>query len=194
MTCDCHTQTESGLQKDVLVRLLVINAIMAGLEFVVGILAESSGVIADSLDMLADALVYGLALYAVGHPDVIKARVARWSGLFQVGLAVSILVDVVRRAVFGSEPHSLLMTIVSIGALAANAYCLVLLSRHRRGEVHMRASWIFTRSDVIANLGVLAAAGLVAVTGSRWPDLLIGAAISAVIVAGGLVLCPGNNF
>jgi Co/Zn/Cd efflux system component len=100
-------------------------------------------------------------------------------------LAASILLDVVRRALFGSEPITWLMLTVSLCALAANAYCLRLLHRHREGEVHMRASWIFTRSDVIANAGVIVAALLVALTGTRWPDLIVGAAIAGVVIKGG---------
>jgi Co/Zn/Cd efflux system component len=78
------------------------------------------------------------------------------------------------------------MLSVSVLALAANAYCLMLLAKHRDGEIHLRASWIFTRSDVIANAGVIGAALLVALTGTRWPDLLIGAAIAGVVIHGGI--------
>jgi Co/Zn/Cd efflux system component len=48
----------------------------------------------------------------------------------------------------------------------------------------MRASWIFSTNDVVANLGVILAAGLVAMTGSRLPDLVVGAAIASVVLAG----------
>ena len=108
-----------------------------------------------------------------------------WSGWFQILLAGGILLDVIRRAILGSEPESLPMLVVSVCALGANAYCLVLLSKHRDGEVHMRASWIFTRSDVIANAGVIVAAGLVALTQTRWPDLIVGAAVAGVVIKGG---------
>jgi Co/Zn/Cd efflux system component len=114
-----------------------------------------------------------------------KQRAAQWSGVFQVALACGILLDVTRRAIYGSEPDSLLMMGVSVVALAANAYCLTLLAKHRDGEVHMRASWIFSRSDVIANAGVILAGVLVAATGSRWPDLVVGGAIALVVLHGG---------
>lgn len=47
--------------------LLGINGAMFVFEMVVGVMAQSTGLIADSLDMFADAAVYGLALYAVGR-------------------------------------------------------------------------------------------------------------------------------
>lgn len=185
MSCDCHLEATNEAQRRVLMTLLSINGAMFVIEIVVGLFAQSSGVIADSLDMLADALVYGVALYAIGKAALIKQRAARWAGFVQLLLAASIAVDVVRRALFGSEPHSMAMMAVSVAALAANTYCFWLLRKHREGEVHMRASWIFIRTDIIANLGVILAGLLVLVLNSRWPDLIIGAAIVVVVVKGG---------
>jgi Co/Zn/Cd efflux system component len=186
MSCDCHFEAGSASQRRVLRVLLGINGTMFVVEAVVGLFADSSGVLADSLDMLADALVYGTSMLAIGRSDTTKVRAARWSGWFQIILATGIAVDVLRRATLGSEPSSHLMMAVSLLALAANAYCLLLLTKHRDGEVHMRASWIFTRSDVIANVGVIAASLLVALSDTRWPDLLIGAAITLVVLRGGI--------
>jgi Co/Zn/Cd efflux system component len=186
MSCDCQMEAKDQAQRQVLVTLLAINGAMFVVEIVAGLVADSSGVIADSLDMLADALVYGISLYAIGRSASIKVRAARSSGWFQIALAASIVLDVVRRAVFGSEPASLLMLVVASCALCANAYCLKLLAQHRQGEVHLRASWIFTRSDVIANAGVIVAALLVSLTQTRWPDLIVGAAIAGVVIKGGL--------
>jgi cation diffusion facilitator family transporter len=184
--CGCHFEARNDEQRKVLRTLLAINGVMFVVELVVGLIAQSSGVMADSLDMLADAMVYGVGLYAVGRAAAIKQRSARWSGVFQIALAAGILVDVARRAIWGSEPHSTLMMIIASLALVANAWCLSLLQKHRHGEVHMRASWIFSRSDVIANAGVILAGVLVWLTGSRWPDLIVGSAIAAVVVRGGV--------
>jgi len=182
---DCRLEPKDEEQRRVLVALLTINGTMFVAEVIVGLWAQSTGVLADSLDMLADALVYGIGLYAIGRSEAAKQGAAYWSGIFQVVLAGSILVDVIRRGIYGSEPNSGLMMGVSAVALLANAYCLKLLHKHRDGEAHMRASWIFSRSDVIANAGVIVAGGLVAFTGSRWPDLIVGSAIALVVLGGG---------
>jgi len=183
--CDCHFEARNAEQRQVLLTVFAINSVMFCAEIVVGFFAESSGVIADSLDMLADALVYGVVLAAIGQSDAIKRRAARWSGCFQLILALGILADATRRAIWGSEPRSHLMMAAATVALVANAYCLSLLHRHRDGEAHMRASWIFSRSDVIANAGVIVAGLLVWFTGSRWPDLIVGSLIAAVVARGG---------
>jgi cation diffusion facilitator family transporter len=173
-------------QQTVLWVLLAINGAMFVLEAVTGWLAQSTGLVADSLDMLADATVYGISLYAVGRQASTKVHAARLSGVFQIVLALIVLFDVIRRFFLGSEPVSMLMMGVGAVAFGANLTCLALIAKHRNGEVHMRASWIFSVNDVLANLGVIAAGGLVLLLGSRLPDLIIGFVISLLVLRGGL--------
>ena len=180
-------ETEQGTaQKEtgVLKWLLAINGIMFVVEILVGWWAQSTGLIADSLDMFADAAVYGVALYAVGHSARMKLRAAHFAGWLQVILALGALSEVVRRFVFGSDPHSSLMMAFGLVALAANVLCLLLIAQHREGGAHMKASWIFSANDVIANLGVILAGGLVAWSGSRYPDLVIGFIIAGIVLNG----------
>ena len=92
--------------------------------------------------------------------------------------------EVVRRFQYGPKPASLVMIIVGVAALAANVSCLWLLRKQRRGEVHIRASWIFTRTDALANLGTILGGGLVFATESALPDLIVGAAISLAVLYG----------
>lgn len=184
--CDDALEPKTREERRVLRVLLAINAAMFVLEIVAGWVAESTGLIADSLDMLADATVYGIALYAVGRSAKAKSRAALLSGVFQILLAAGVGAEVVRRAVVGSDPVSLPMMAVGAIALAANLTCLALLAKHREGEVHMRASWIFSVNDVLANLGVILGGLLVLLVGSRWPDLAIGAAITVLVLWGGI--------
>jgi Co/Zn/Cd efflux system component len=166
--------------------LLSINASMFVVELVAGWLAESTGLIADSLDMFADATVYGVALYAVGRSASLKQRAAHLTGWLQVGLAVGALSEVLRRLVFGSAPEAPAMMGIALLALAANATCLALIARNRHYGVHMMAVFICSATDVIANAGVIAAGALVAWTGSNLPDLVIGSVIGIVVLAGGI--------
>ncbi|MBX3019708.1 MAG: cation transporter [Bdellovibrionaceae bacterium] len=176
----------SASEAKVLWQLLAINGFMFVAEMSFGLYAQSAGLIADSLDMFADAAVYGLSLYAVGKAVHHKKRAARLSGYLQVLLALGALVEVLRRFVFGSEPEEFFMMGVAAVALAANALCIFLLSKHRDGEVHMKASWIFSTNDVIANLGVLLAGALVWTFKANWPDLAVGLIISVIVLRGGI--------
>jgi cation diffusion facilitator family transporter len=185
--CGCgDVEIKNRSETKVLWQLLAINAVMFALEFVIGWLAQSTGLIADSLDMLADAGVYGIGLYAVGRSLRAKTHAATISGILQLTLAGLVLADVMRRLFVGSEPFGLLMMGVSIVALLANLACLALLAKHRDGEVHMRASWIFSTNDVLANLGVILAGALVYTIDSRIPDLIIGLIIAALVARGGM--------
>ena len=179
-------QNEEAEEAGILKMLLAINAVMFITELVIGWWAQSTGLIADSLDMFADAAVYGVALYAVGHGVRKKLRAAHISGWLQIILALGVLTEVVRRLVQGSEPESNLMMVFGLIALVANVWCLILIAKKRNGGAHMRASWIFSANDVIANAGVIIAGGLVAWTGSQYPDLIIGFIIGLIVLVGGI--------
>jgi Co/Zn/Cd efflux system component len=163
-------------------------------EITLGILSESTALIADSLDMLADATVYGIALYAVGRSPLVKIKAAHLSGVFQVLLGILVFADVIRRLIYGSEPESLLMIFVGMVALVANVICLILISKHKEGEVHMRASWIFSKNDVIANLGIIISGGFVYLLDSRFPDLIIGMVISIIVIRGGIYIIKDTYY
>jgi cation diffusion facilitator family transporter len=184
--CSCELEGTADLERKTLRALLAINGVMFFGEFVTGWIAESTGLLADSLDMLADASVYGIALYAVGRTSGHQVKAASLSGVLQIALGIGVLLEVFRRLVFGSEPVSLFMMGVGSVALAANLVCLILISRHRDGGVHMRASWIFSANDVIANIGVILSGALVMLFANRLPDLVVGALISIIVVRGGL--------
>jgi len=184
--CGCGSDQAEKLERKTLVALLAINGVMFLAEILLGWLAESTGLIADSLDMLADAGVYGLSLYVVGKGIQKQSKAANISGVLQIILGIGVLLEVLRRFLIGSEPESFLIMGVGAVALIANIYCLMLLSRHRDAGVHMRASWIFSTNDVIANIGIIVSGGLVWASGSRYPDLFVGAIISIIVVLGGI--------
>lgn len=165
-------------------RMLLINGAMFVIELAVGIFAQSTGLIADSLDMFADAAVLWLSLFAVGHSTATKLRAAHVAGWTQLILALAALAEVVRRFLVGSEPMSTLMIVMGAGALVANAYCLWAMAKQRDNGAHLKASYIFLANDVIANGGVIVAGALVGITGSRYPDLVIGTIVALVVLNG----------
>lgn len=167
--------------------VLLINFGFFSIESIAGFISGSMGLIADSLDMLADALVYGLSLWAVGSIVARKKKVATMSGYFQLTLALLGLIEIVRRFI-GVEgvPDFKTMIIVSVLALVANSICLYLLQKSKSEEAHMKASMIFTSNDVIINAGIIIAGILVLITQSKFPDLIIGSIVFLVVVRGAL--------
>ena len=178
----CSVETTNQRERNLLWIVMILNALMFFVEFIAGWMAESSGLIADSLDMLADAAVYSVSLYAVGRAARHRAQAAMLNGSLQLILGLGVLVDVARRIWLGSQPQAFTMSIISLLALVVNVSCFLLLYKFRQGDINLRASWICSRNDMIANLGVLAAAFLVAWLGAAWPDWVIGAFIAGLIV------------
>lgn len=185
---------DSNVQSKLLWSVLIINFAFFMIEMTTGLISKSMGLVADSLDMLADSFVYGLSLWAVGSTVLRKKKVARWSGYFQLTLALLGIIEVVRRFI-GSEamPDYRIMIGVSILALIANGACLYLLQKSKSNEAHMKASMIFTSNDVIINSGVILAGVLVLLTQSKYPDLVIGSIVFLIVVRGAIrILKLGN--
>jgi cation diffusion facilitator family transporter len=175
-------------QRRVLHIVLWINAVMFVAELGAGLLAHSTSLIADSVDMLGDALVYGFSLYAVGRGPAWQARAALLMGGIMAIFGLVVLVEVGTKLSRGVVPAPDVMAGVGLVALAANAAVLFLLWRHRGDDLNMRSVWLCSRNDVVANVGVLAAAGGVAITGSAWPDITVGLLIAVLFVTSAITV------
>lgn len=169
-------------QRRVLLVVLAINATMFVAEFGAGIAAGSSALMADAVDMLGDALVYAVSLFALQRSAQWKAGAAMFKGVFILLMGIGIAVDVAIKAVAGVPPLTGLMVLFGALALVANLVCLRLLWRFRAQDVNMASTFECSRNDVLSNCGVLLAAGLVALTASPWPDLVVGAAIALLFL------------
>ena len=151
------------------------------IEAAAGVIGHSSGLIADGLDMLADAFAYGIALAAVGRGIRFKANSATVSGSLLLLLGAGVLGDVVRRLLSNELPEGWWMIGVAALALTVNATVLRLLSKQRQ-DVHIRATRIFTQVDVIANAAVICAGIAVLLTGVRYIDLAVGTGIGVYVI------------
>lgn len=181
--CGCEPAgTETLAQRRVLRIALALNAAMFGVEVAGGVLVHSTALIADGLDMLSDAAVYAVALVAIGRSAGFKASAARMSGWALLVLGLGLLAEVTRRLFGASPPEGGWMIAVAALALVVNVTVLRLLARQRSEEVHMRAAWIFTRADVIANAAVIVAGGAVLASGIRAFDLVAGAGIALYVI------------
>lgn len=179
------TSNESKL----LWQVLIINFVFFLLELLTGYFARSIGLVADSLDMLADSIVYGLALSAIGGTLSRKKRIARIAGYFQIVLAMIGFVEVLRRFISDQVfPEYSLMISISVLALIGNGFCLYLLQKSKSKEIHIQASTIFTSNDVMVNLGVVLAGFFVYITNSGLPDLIIGTIVFFIVGRGSLKL------
>jgi Co/Zn/Cd efflux system component len=180
----CEVRTDiPERQRHVLRVVLWINVVMFLAEFVAGILANSTALLADSADMLGDAIVYGFSLYVVAGGAVWQARTALLKGLIMAAFGVGVLALVVAKVMGGFAPSAEVMTGIGLLALGANGVCLALLWRRRTDDINMKSAWVCSLNDVAANVGVLVASAAVALTASGWPDIIVGLLIA--ITSGG---------
>jgi Co/Zn/Cd efflux system component len=176
----CEVREIPREQRRTLQIVLLINAVMFLTESVAGVLAHSTALFADSLDMLGDAIVYGFSLYVIGRGIAWQARAALLKGLIMAAFGIGLLVQVAFKITRDVTPTVEVMGVVGTLAFAANLWCLALLWRRRGDDINMRSAWICSRNDVLGNVAVLIAAGAVAVTGSPWPDIVIGLLVASV--------------
>jgi cation diffusion facilitator family transporter len=189
--CEAKTSELAALrerQSRVLKAVLAINAAMFVVELTAGWLSGSTALMADSLDMLGDALVYGFSLYVLERSAVWRARAALSKGLLMLAFGAGVLIEAALRLRAGVPPAVPLMFGIGGLALAANTVCFAMLWSHRSDDLNLRSTWLCSRNDLIANTAVLAAAALVAATGSLWPDLLVGAGIAALFLRSALTV------
>jgi cation diffusion facilitator family transporter len=167
----------------VLKTVLVINVAMFCIEGMAGLLAQSTALLADALDMLGDALVYGFSLYVIDRSERWKSAAALLKGMIMGMFGLAVLGEAIYKAVSPTVPRADIIGAIGVLALLANVICLVLLWRHRTDDINMQSTWLCSRNDVVANLGVLVAAVGVRALQSGWPDLLIGSAIAGLFLA-----------
>lgn len=148
--------------------------------------ADSTSLLADAFDMLADASGYVFAMFAIGRSSSFKRNAARWNGAMLVLLGVVVIAEVIDRFLNGSAPLGLLIAGFAIMSLTVNGSVLKMLSRYRdASDVHLRATWVDTRADVIVNMGVLSSGVAIAITGIQKIDLIVGAAIGIYVIKEG---------
>jgi len=182
--CDVSNEIEKlrARQSKTLKVVLIINLGMFAVEVVAGLLAASTALLADSLDMLGDALVYGFSLYVVSRSVAWKAVSALAKGAIMAIFGLFVLGQAGYKFFHPEMPHFETIGIIGLLALAANASCLGFLWRHREEDVNMRSVWLCSRNDIIADISVLFAALGVWRLNSQWPDLLVGIGIAALFL------------
>lgn len=169
-----------GQQARVLWVVLAINAVMFGVEFSAGLRAQSLSLTGDSLDMLGDALVYSSSLYVIHKGQRAQAKSALLKGGIMFLSAVAVFARATYQIFWGTLPDASIISGIGLLALVANLFCLHLLTRHRNDNINMTSVWLCSRNDIIANTAVLTAAGLIFLTHSPIPDIVVGLFLTIV--------------
>lgn len=184
--CECtgdttRAQNDPGYRR-ALWLVVALNLGFGVMEVGGGLVADSQALLADSLDFLGDGTITLVGLLALGWAATARAKVAFAQGLFLLTLGVGVIGVAIWRAMTALAPEADLMGGIGLAALAVNVTAAFILSRYRDGDANVRAVWLFSRNDALANVAVIVAAGLVAWTGKAWPDLAVAAIIAALFL------------
>ena len=183
---ECSVEQLYDRQRGTLKIVLFINALMFFVIVAAALYADSSALLADSLDNLGDALTYSLSLYAVSRGVAVKAKVALFKGALIFLAALVVAGQIAYRLFVPSVPVFEVMGVFSLLGLAANSMCLFLLWRHRHEDVNMSSVWECSRNDIASNVSVFIAAGAVWLTGSGWPDIAVAVALTWLLMRSAL--------
>ncbi|HRK64269.1 MAG TPA: cation transporter [Terricaulis sp.] len=165
-----------------------LNVLLAAGLAVGGWTADSSSLLANAVDNASDSVVYALSLFAVGAGARWKRAAATVSGALLIVFAIGVLGDTARRYIFGSEPIGATMMTLAIVAAIINLVCLRLMQSLKTSDPNIKAARTFSFNDFIGNGGILLAGAAVAWTGQQWPDLVVGAAVAAISLKGGVAI------
>ena len=188
---ECEIDALRSRQSSTLKIVLGINAVMFIVELTAGLLGNSVSLVADSLDMLGDALVYAFSLYVVARSSTMKARAALLKGIIMAAFGFFVLGQAIYRIVYPQLPVFEMIGTIGLLALAANGTCFFLLWRHRADDINMSSVWLCSRNDIIANISVLFTAAGVWFTQTGWPDLLVGFALACLFLRSAIYVLRG---
>ncbi len=182
--CDHNVSFDgsSPAYRRVLWIVIAINAVMFVIEMSAGAASGSTALQADALDFLGDTLTYGISLYVIGRSVRLRATAALMKGVSLAAMGVGVLGWTIYQTFVLGVPNVVMMSGVAFLAFAANVVSALLLLKFRDGDSNVRSVWLCSRNDAIGNLAVIAAAGVVVVTGSAWPDLIVAAAMAALFL------------
>jgi Co/Zn/Cd efflux system component len=187
--CCGHDATFEGLSADYRRRLWIVIAINAGMflvEMGAGALAGSQALQADALDFLADALTYGISLAVIGAPLYVRSRAAILKGVSLSVMGLWVLGSTAYHVLVLGVPRAEIMGIIGFLALAANVASVLILARYKDGDANVRSVWLCSRNDAIGNVAVMGAALAVWATASKWPDLIVAAAMAGLFLSSSL--------
>ncbi len=191
MPCEHHQSSFDGASaayKRALIAVIIINAAMFAVEMSAGFSAGSQALKADALDFAADSATYAISLAVIGASLATRATAALFKGISLAVMGVFVLGATAVRALDGTPPEAHTMSVIGTLALLANVASVLILLRWRDGDANVRSVWLCSRNDAIGNVGVIAAGGLVAVTGSAWPDLIFAAVLAGLFLKSSLAI------
>jgi len=159
-----------------------LNLGMFIVEFFYGLEARSSALLADSLDMFADAFVYGISLFVLNKSHIQQVRASIFKGSTMFILGIFVVAENLYKIIRPVLPVASTISVLGLLALIVNIICVGLLLNYRNKSVNVKSAWICSRNDAVGNVAVIIAGLLVGIFSSQWPDIVIGFVMAFVVI------------
>src|SRR5258707_298885 len=196
-----HTEMASGM----LAGAVAATTVLVGVELLGGYLGHSISLVSDALHNLSDIptmLISWFALRWAARPadhehtfGYQRAGVlaAFTNAVLLILVALGLFWEAIQRFRHPVAVHEGWMIGVSLLALAINGGITLALVRNR-GDLNIRSLLLHNFGDAISNIGILAGAVAIRMTGAEWLDPAIGLVIAALVLwsTNGLLREAGN--
>lgn len=180
-----HNIFEWKSERRILVLLLFLYASVFLIEFLFYYLSNSSVVLAESLHILSDSLIYIFALFS--SYQILKTQIF-WSkiiGFTQIALALWVLSNSVYHYVFLNQSNHHFVIWTGLLSLAANTVSLLLVSEYKEKTLYFKVSWIFLRNDFFIKFLVLCSGIAMEYWHSKFINLVVSVFIGVILMASG---------
>ena len=188
-----HDHTAGASRTSLAIALALTGTVLVG-EIVTGLLTGSLALLADAGHMATDSVGLVIALLAAHLSTRPPTDRSTWGlrraevigAALQAGMLLVVAVMVAIRAALALvsptpvEAHGMLL--MGVVGLLANIAALLVLARGRKDSLNTRAAFLEVAADALGSVGVLVAAGVVALTGWWQADSVASLVIVAMIV------------
>ncbi len=200
-----HDSPRPGVERDGEERRLVLTLCLSIVAMVVealgGYLANSLALMSDAAHMMADAGAIGLSLFALrigARPADAKRTygyyrleilAALLNGALLIAIAIGIAVEGYHR-LMNPEPVAVRTVVfLALFGIALNAAGMWLTHTRGQASMNLRSTFLHLAGDLLNSVGVLASAGIIALTGQLAVDPIVSFLIAATIVWSAIRLC-----
>ena len=178
----CALEAMKLKQSKILKIVLLINVVLFCLTAFYGWIANSTGLMSESVDDFGDAVTYALSLYVIYKSNQMKAKVAFVKGCLILVGALFVLSQVVQHVIDNRVPIFETMGTVGFTALLLNLTCFFLLTKYREQDINMSSVWECSRNDILNNVSIIVASVLVWLTNLGWADIEVGMVLSLLLL------------
>ena len=178
-----HTDT---LGRNALIIAFTINLIMLAADLTYGLAMKSASLLSDAASNSGDVFILGSSIIVISSTTAVKNRLALLKGIIMVVFGLWAFYHAYLGLIGKSQLSGGVVTTVGMISLVGNSIVALMMHQHHHKDLNFKSAFICCRNDAIASFGIILAGILVMMTGTIWPDIIIGSIIAIIVSFGGI--------